>query len=125
MRGTELLNELINLSDDAVLINDVKFVFKGDEVVLDSSIGVEELCEKNNMPPTWYTKLNKVSGRPVLIINNINSITEDEQAKFIDIIKYKKTGIYDLPKNTLVLITSSSSAEYKINSNILSLVMHI
>lgn len=125
MKGTELLNELINLSDDAVLIKDVKFVFKGDEVILDSSVSVDELCEKNNMPPTWYSKLNDASGRPVLIIENINSIPENEQVKFMDIIKYKKTGVYDLPKNTLILITCSSNAEYKINSNILSLVMHI
>ena len=41
--------------------------------------------------PSWYNKLINQKENPILIISEINKISQKEQTKFIEILKYKKT----------------------------------
>lgn len=127
----ERLKELMSISDESILIKDVKFNNTGLDVVLDSKISIDELNDKfvdgKYVTPNWYNDLiNKSKERKTaLVIENINDIDEVAQAKFIDILKYKKIGIYKLPENIVIFVTYNSSSEYKLNDNIASLVMYM
>ena len=127
----ERLRELMSISNEPILVNDVKFNNTGLDVVIDSKISIDELNDKfvdgKYVTPDWYNDLvNKSKERKTaLVIENINDIDEVAQAKFIDIIKYKKIGLYKLPENIAIFITYNTSSEYKLNDNIASLVMHM
>ena len=130
MSGIEKLNELIELSNDPIVLKDTKFKLTGQEVIIEANTPVKGISERyidgSVEAPDWYKDLMKInSKRPILIINNINSIDEVQQARFLDLIKYKKVGSFTLPENTLILITYYSSEKYKLNESIASLVMHM
>lgn len=127
----EKLKELMTISSEPILVKDAKFNNTGLDVVIDSEISIDELNDKfvdgKYVTPDWYNDLvNKAKERKTaLVIENINDIDEVAQAKFIDIIKYKKIGIYKLPENIIIFITYNTSSKYKLNENIASLVMHM
>lgn len=127
----ERLKGLMSISNEPILVNDVKFNNNGLDVVIDSKISIDELNDKfvdgKYVTPNWYNDLvNKSKERKTaLVIENINDIDEVAQAKFIDIIKYKKIGLYKLPENIAIFITYNTSSEYKLNDNIASLVMYM
>lgn len=127
----EKLKELMTISSEPILVKDAKFNNTGLDVVIDSEISIDELNDKfvdgKYVTPDWYNDLvNKAKERKTaLVIDNINNIDEEAQLKFLDIIKYKKIGIYKLPENIVIFITYSTSNDYKLNSNISSLVMHM
>ena len=130
MSGIEKLNELIELSNDPIVLKDTKFKLTGQEVIIEANTPVKGISERyidgSVEAPDWYKDLMKInSKRPILIINNINSIDEVQQARFLELIKYKKVGSFALPENTLILITYYSSEKYKLNESIASLVMHM
>lgn len=127
----EKLKELMTISSEPILVKDAKFNNTGLDVVIDSEISIDELNDKfvdgKYVTPDWYNDLvNKAKERKTaLVIDNINNIDEEAQLKFLDIIKYKKIGIYKLPENIIIFITYNTSSKYKLNENIASLVMHM
>ncbi len=74
--------------------------------------------------PKWYQNLIKMRV-PLLIIENINLISLDEQAKFIELLKYKKISTFDLPKNCLIIVTTTNLKENPLNEEVYSLMAHI
>lgn len=100
-------------------------------VVIKSNIDKSELnghYENTDFcPPMWYKELLEKSkiNYVVLIIENINEIPLEEQAKFVEILKYKKVSTFDLPKNCLVIVTCSDLTANKINENVYSLLAQI
>ena len=78
-------------------------------------------------PPTWYIELVKKSkiNYVFLIIENINEVPIEEQTKFIEILKYKKISTFELPKNCLIIVTSSDLNANKINEEVYSLLAQI
>lgn len=77
--------------------------------------------------PEWYEKLIQISkeNHAVLLIDNINKISKEEQTKFIEIFKYKKVSTFDLPKNCTIIVTCSNLKERPINEEVYSLMAHI
>ena len=63
------------------------------KVVIPSDIDKKELCgyyiEDKYTSPSWYNDLinNNIK---ILIIDNIDNISKEEQSKFIEILKYRK-----------------------------------
>lgn len=74
--------------------------------------------------PKWLNKLQETTPT-ILVIDKIDSIPKNEQTKFIEILKYKKVSTFDIPKNTLIVVTAKNINENTINEEIYSLVAHI
>lgn len=77
------------------------------------------------IPPKWYQKLNDNSSLSALIINDIDTIPLIEQAKFIELLKYRKISTFELPDNCVIIITAKNIDNDNINEELYSLVIHI
>lgn len=126
-----LLEIYINSGVSPLLVQNVTSDFFDNLVVIKSNIDRAELnghYENTNFcPPMWYKELVEKSkvNTTVLLIENINEIELEEQAKFIEILKYKKVSTFDLPKNCLVIVTCSDLSANKINEELYSLLAQI
>jgi len=74
--------------------------------------------------PEWLNKL-KDSTPTILVIDKIDSIPKNEQTKFVEILKYRQVSTFELPKNTVIVVTAKEINENTINEEIYSLVAHI
>lgn len=127
----DLLNEYVKMGISPILIKEGStFDFKN-SVVINSDINKEELNghyeDTEFCPPSWYDKLIKESNNNycVLVIENINEAPIEEQAKFIEILKYKKISTFDLPKNCIIIATCADLKNKKINEDVYSLLVEI
>ena len=77
------------------------------------------------IPPKWLKKLEDTNKYSILVIDKIDSIPKEEQTKFIEILKYRKVSTFDLPKNTIIMITADEINKNTINEEVYSLVAHI
>ena len=106
----------------------VDFMFGCDfdkAMVLPSNIQLKELNgHYENMeyvPPKWFNDL--LNGNKFLVIDKIDTISREEQKKFIEILKYRKVSTFDLPSECRIIVTASEIN--KIDEEILSLVAQI
>lgn len=74
--------------------------------------------------PEWLNKLEE-STPTILVIDKIDSIPKNEQTKFVEILKYRQVSTFELPKNTVIVVTAKKIDENTINEEIYSLVAHI
>lgn len=100
-------------------------------VVLKADISREYLNgyyeQEKFCPPDWYQELMTKSkkGRPLLIIKNINEIDVKEQTKFLEILKYKKISTFNLPDNTVIIVTVTDLHKKKLADEVYSLLAQI
>lgn len=98
-------------------------------VVLPSNIEISEFNGHyeniNFVPPEWLNKITNSTIPTILVINQIDSIPKNEQTKFIEILKYRQISTFELPKNTVIIVTAKEINENTINEEIYSLVAHI
>lgn len=124
----EMLEGLLKSKVSPVLIENFPASIFTDAVIIDSNCSIEELNGHYEgvdfCPPEWYKNLENLSEK-ILVISNINKIPESEQKKFVEILKYKKVSTFDLPDNTIILVTASNLEENKINEEVYSLMAHI
>lgn len=99
-----------------------------DSVILPANCQTNELIGSYNNtefnPPKWLNKL-KESPTNILVIDKIDSIPLNEQIKFVEILKYKQVSTFELPKNTIIIVTAKQINKNTINEEIYSLVVHI
>lgn len=100
-----------------------------DAVVLPADLKREELTGhyegEEYLPPVWYTKLPKDNTPKLLVIDNIDKISKEEQIKFGEILKYRKVSTFELPKNCVIVVTAKDISDKTINEEIFSLVARI
>lgn len=126
-----LLENYINSGISPLLVQNVPSNSFNNSVVIKSNIDRSELnghYENTNFcPPIWYKELVEKSkaNHVILVIENINEIELEEQAKFVEILKYKKVSTFDLPKKCLVIVTCSDLSTNKINEEVYSLLAQI
>lgn len=98
-----------------------------DSIVLKSNCSTEELnghYENTNFcPPEWFKELE--NNKKILVIDNIDLIHKNEQKKFIEILKYRQVSTFELPKNTIIILTAKNINKNTIDEEIYSLVAHI
>ena len=75
--------------------------------------------------PEWLNKLKNSNTPTILVIDKIDSIPKNEQTKFVEILKYRQVATFELPKNTVIVVTAKEINENTINEEIYSLVAHI
>ena len=61
----------------------------------------------------------------MLIIKDINNIPEEEQRKFIELLKYKKVYVNKIPENCMIFATYSNLEEKPIEEEVYSFMAHI
>lgn len=126
-----LLENYIKTGVAPLLVEDVPSNSFSNSVVLKSNIDKSELNgHYENVefcPPTWYKELleKSKSEHVILVIENINDISLEEQNKFIEILKYNKISTFELPKNCLIIVTCSDLNNKKISEEVYSLLAQI
>ena len=100
-----------------------------DAIILPADINVKELNGHYNgidfVPPKWFSKILNTGNSRILVIDKIDSISKEEQTKFIELLKYRKISTFKLPKNVIVIVTASDINKNTINEEIFSLVAQI
>lgn len=123
----DLLKENLKTNIAPILIQDVDITFlKKDAVILPANIKKSSLngtfSNGKLIEPNWYNelKIKCQSGNGILIISDLSKIFKDEQTKFDEILKYRKIGVFELPKNCAILLNGKLD---ELNDNIKSLVI--
>ena len=121
----DLLGEYIKAGKSVVLIEEIpESVIKKGAVVINSDCSRSELMgyfdNLEYIVPEWYNKLMESSkiNTPVLIIKDINKVPEEEQRKFIELLKYKKVYVNKIPENCMIFVTYSDLKENPIEEEV-------
>ncbi len=126
-----LLKSYLKAEISPLLIPDMPSFFFNNSVVLKANLERKELnghYENTEFcPPNWYKEILEKSktNYVVLVIDKLNEIAEEDQTKFIEILKYKKISTFELPKNCLIIVTCSDFSKNKINEEVYSLLAQI
>lgn len=100
-----------------------------DAIILPADINTKELNGHYDgidfVPPKWLSELLNTGNSRILVIDKIDSISKEEQTKFIELLKYRKISTFKLPKNVIVIVTASDINKNTINEEIFSLVAQI
>lgn len=100
-----------------------------DSIILPADINVKELNGHYDgidfVPPKWFSKILNISNSRILVIDKIDSISKEEQTKFIELLKYRKISTFELPKNVIIVVTANDINKNTINEGIFSLVAQI
>lgn len=128
----DLLGEYIKAGKSAVLIEELpESVIEKGAIVINSDCSSSELIgyfdNLEYIVPEWYNKLMESSKihTPVLIIKDINKVPEEEQRKFIELLKYKKVYVNKIPENCMIFVTYSDLKENPIEEEVYSFMAHI
>lgn len=125
----ELLKNYLQTNVTPILIDNVGNLELPNSVTLSATCHYEELTGHyeniNFVPPKWYQQLLNFSEYSILIIDKIDSISKSEQTKFIEILKYRQVSTFELPKNTIIILTAKYINKKTINEELYSLVAHI
>lgn len=110
----------------------VDFLFGSDlpeATVLKSNVSKTELVGHYEgitfQPPKWLKTLNDNHNQKILLIDEIDSISKEEQTKFIEILKYRQVSTFEIPKGTLIMVTAKKISKETINEEVYSLLAQI
>lgn len=98
-----------------------------DAVIINANINSQDLGIKIDSNGYIYPKFiselenNKTK---ILIIDELDEISKEEQEKFYGLIKYKGINGYKFPKETQIIITTKTNGLNKISQNILNLTLN-
>lgn len=125
----ELLMSYIKSNVAPILVDFIDGNNIPNSVVLPANLEISELNGhyKNIefVSPEWLNKLKSYNTPTILVIDKIDSIPKNEQTKFVEILKYRQVSTFELPKNTVIVVTAKEINENTINEEIYSLVAHI
>ena len=127
----EMIESYINAGISPILIEDSSEKMFSNAVKLEADCDVSLLNghyeDINFVAPNWYNELVEKSKntRSLLLINELNKVSPEEQLKFLELFKYKKISTFDLPENCVIVVTKSKSEETPIAEDIYSLMVHI
>ncbi len=124
-----LLKNYISANVAPILIDFVS------DIHLSNSISIPANCDESDfnghflgkefLPPKWYYELIHKKDTKVIVINNIDSISKEEQLKFKELLKYKQVATFKIPEKTRIILTAKKVNKNTINEEIYSLVAHI
>lgn len=106
---------------DFLSINDFDFA-----VTIPANIDIKELNGHYEgldfIPPKWLNEILSSTKNKMLVIDKIDTISKEEQLKFVELLKYRKILTFELPKDCLIIITANEINTEKISNEIYSLV---
>ena len=77
--------------------------------------------ETEFVAPSWYNELSSMK-KPILVIEDLDTIDEIEQRKFLEILEYNKISTFELPINCVIIVTCSS---LNITKEVFSLLVRV
>ena len=123
---SEMLKEYLKANTVPVLVDYVFGEDLYDAVVIPANIDPKELNGhyegENFVPPEWYSKCADTIEGDILIIDRIDTISKEEQLKFVELLEYRKISTFELPSNTVIIVTANEINKDTINEEIFSLV---
>lgn len=106
---------------DFLSINELDFA-----VTIPADIDIKELNGHYEgldfIPPKWLNEILYSTKNKILVIDRIDTISKEEQLKFVELLKYRKISTFELPKDCLIIITANEINTEKISNEIFSLV---
>ena len=124
----ELLMSYIKSNVAPILVDFIDGNNIPNSVVLPANLEITELNGHYDnvefVSPEWLNKL-ETSTPSILVIDKIDCIPKNEQTKFVEILKYRQVSTFELPKNTIIVVTAEYINKNTINEEIYSLVAHI
>ena len=72
------------------------------------------------LPPEWFNKIKK---NVILVIDNLDKISKEEQLRFKELLKYKKVSTFNLPEDMRILVTVENKEN--LNEEIYSLLISL
>jgi len=102
-----------------------------DAVILPANINTDELGEQfingKWAAPKWLLNLQKNARKEVnlLVIDDLTKISKQEQGKFSEILKTKKVGKFELPKNCTIIVLAKNVNKDTVNESVYLLCSHI
>ena len=125
----EILLSYIKANIAPILVDFMSGKDLPDATILSSNIDVKELNGhyegENFVPPKWLNEILNSNTSKILVIDKIDTITKEEQMKFVEILKYRKVSTFELPNNCIIIVTVNEISKDKINEEIFSLVVRI
>jgi len=126
------LKTFIEIGMSPILLENVPAKLFNHSVILNADCDMSELNghyeDTEFVPPKWYSDLmiEAEDDKAILIINDLNKITVEEQTKFIELLKYRKISTFKLPEKCLIIVTFDNLDENnKINEEVYSLLVHV
>ena len=127
----EMLQDYIDTNVSPILVDFVDFNDSNKVIALPATASLEELNGHYEgteyVAPKWFNDLEKISKtkNTVLLIDKIDTIAKEDQLKFVEILKYRKIGTFDLPSNCVIILSANKVNKDTINEEIFSLVAKI
>jgi len=125
----ELLMNYIKSNVGPILVDFVEASWIANSIILPANCKMKELNghyeNTEFLPPEWLNNLINNKDQTILIIDKIDSISKEEQTKFIEILKYRQVSTFEIPENTVIIVTANKIDKNTINDEIYSLVVHI
>ena len=125
----ELMSTYIKTNVSPLIVDFIDGDSIPNSVVLQADCNLEELNgyydDVQFNPPEWLKKLEETNVLRILVIDKIDSISKEEQKKFIEILKYRQVFTNKIPKETIIIVTAENINERTIDEEIYSLVAHI
>ena len=76
--------------------------------------------------PAWIDELYEIEDKQdvkcILLIEDFNTLKLEDQCKFTEIVKYKKSTVYDLPQNCHIILSWNSQDRITLAENIAAYV---
>ena len=120
----EMLLSYIKINVVPVLVDFMSASDFDNAVVLPANTPVSELNghyeDTEFVSPKWF---NELTSNKYLIIDGIDTISKEEQKKFIEILKYRKISTFDLPNECRIIVIANKIDN--VDEEILSLVAMI
>ena len=125
----EMLLSYIRANVAPILVDFISGKDINEAVVLPANIDAKELNGHYDgtdfMPPKWLSEILSTNANKILVIDKIDTIPQDEQLKFCELLEHRKISTFELPKNCVTIVTANEINKDKINEEIFSLVARI
>lgn len=125
----EMLLSYIRANVAPILVDFISGKDINGAVVLPANIDAKELNGHYDgtdfMPPKWLSEILSTNANKILVIDKIDTIPQDEQLKFCELLEHRKISTFELPKNCVTIVTANEINKDKINEEIFSLVARI
>ena len=104
-----------SLDIDILLLNDgyIKVIINQDTNEI-----WEETYEKEDKIEKLIESYESKTKNTVLLIDKIDTIAKEDQLKFVEILKYRKIGTFDLPSNCVIILSANKVDKDTINEEI-------
>lgn len=125
----ELLSSYIKANVAPILVNFIEGKDIPGAIIIPANIEQKDLNGHYEneifLAPKWLNEVLSTNASSVIVIDNIDSISKEEQSKFIELLEYRKISTFELPKNCVIIVTAKEINKDKISEEIYSLVAHI